>query len=47
MYTHILFVFITSLFIYLIDANKEFGLEINTEKIKYMLLSCHHAGKNS
>jgi hypothetical protein len=25
----------------LIDANKEVGLEVNTEKIKYMLLSHH------
>jgi hypothetical protein len=25
----------------LIDASKEFGLEVNTEKTKYMLLSCH------
>jgi hypothetical protein len=25
----------------LIDANKEVGLEVNTEKTKYMWLSCH------
>jgi ribosomal protein S2 len=25
----------------LIDASKEFGLEVNTEKTKYMLLSRH------
>jgi hypothetical protein len=25
----------------LIDASKEVGLEINVEKTKYMLLSCH------
>jgi UDP-N-acetylglucosamine 2-epimerase len=25
----------------LIDASKEVGLEINIEKTKYMLLSCH------
>jgi hypothetical protein len=25
----------------LIDASKEFGLEINTEKVKYMLVSHH------
>jgi hypothetical protein len=25
----------------LIDASKEVGLEVNTEKSKYMLLSCH------
>jgi hypothetical protein len=25
----------------LIDANKEIGLEVNTEKTKYMLLSHH------
>jgi hypothetical protein len=31
----------------LIDASKEVGPEINVEKTKYMLLSCHHnAGKN-
>jgi hypothetical protein len=31
----------------LIDANKEFGLEVNTEKTKYMLLSRHpNAGQN-
>jgi hypothetical protein len=31
----------------LIDASKEFGLEINVEKIKYMLLSPRKtAGKN-
>jgi hypothetical protein len=31
----------------LIDASKEVGLEVNTEKTKYMLLSCHqNAGKN-
>jgi hypothetical protein len=31
----------------LIDASKEVGLEINTEKIKYMLLSRHqNAGQN-
>jgi hypothetical protein len=31
----------------LIDASKEVGLEINVEKMKYMLLSCHqNAGKN-
>jgi hypothetical protein len=27
----------------LIDASKEFGLEVNTEKTKYMLLSRHRA----
>jgi hypothetical protein len=26
----------------LIDASKEVGLEINVDKIKYMLLSRHH-----
>jgi hypothetical protein len=25
----------------LIDARKEVGLEVNAEKTKYMLLSCH------
>jgi hypothetical protein len=31
----------------LIDASKEIGLEINVEKTKYMLLSCHqNAGQN-
>jgi ribosomal protein S2 len=31
----------------LIDASKEFGLEANTEKIKYMLLSGHrNVGQN-
>jgi hypothetical protein len=31
----------------LIDANKEVGLEVNTEKTKYMLLSRHqNAGQN-
>jgi hypothetical protein len=31
----------------LIDASKEVGLEVNTEKTKYMLLSCHqNAGQN-
>jgi hypothetical protein len=31
----------------LIDAGKEVGLEINVEKTKYMLLSCHwNAGQN-
>jgi hypothetical protein len=31
----------------LIDASKEVGLEINVEKSKYMLLSCHQkAGQN-
>jgi hypothetical protein len=31
----------------LIDANKEVGLEVNTEKTKYMLLSHHqNAGQN-
>jgi hypothetical protein len=31
----------------LIDANKEVGLEVNTEKTKYMLLSRHHnTGQN-
>jgi hypothetical protein len=31
----------------LIDASKEAGLEVNTEIIKYMLLSCHqNAGQN-
>jgi hypothetical protein len=31
----------------LIDAGKEVGLEVNTEKTKYMLLSRHHnAGQN-
>jgi hypothetical protein len=31
----------------LIDASKEFGLEVNTEKTKYMLLSPHqNAGQN-
>jgi hypothetical protein len=25
----------------LIDASKEIGLEVNTEKTKYILLSCH------
>jgi hypothetical protein len=31
----------------LIDASKEFGLEVNTEKTKYMLLSRHQkAGQN-
>jgi hypothetical protein len=30
-----------------IDASKEVGLEVNTEKTKYMLLSCHqNAGQN-
>jgi hypothetical protein len=30
-----------------IDATKEFGLEVNTDKIKYMLLSRHqNAGQN-
>jgi hypothetical protein len=29
------------------DASKEVGLEINVEKTKYMLLSCHkNAGQN-
>jgi hypothetical protein len=41
MCTHILFVFITSLFIYIIYATKEFDLEVNTEKIKYMLMYRH------
>jgi hypothetical protein len=31
----------------LIHAGKEVGLEVNTEKTKYMLLSCHqNAGQN-
>jgi hypothetical protein len=31
----------------LIDASKDVGLEINVEKTKYMLLSCHqNAGQN-
>jgi hypothetical protein len=31
----------------LIDASKEVGLEINVQKTKYMLLSCHqNAGQN-
>jgi hypothetical protein len=31
----------------LIDASKEVGPEVNTEKTKYMLLSCHqNAGQN-
>jgi hypothetical protein len=31
----------------LTDANKEVNLEVNADKIKYMLLSCHqNAGKN-
>jgi ribosomal protein S2 len=31
----------------LIDASKEVGLHVNTEKTKYMLLSRHHnAGQN-
>jgi hypothetical protein len=31
----------------LIDASKEVGLEVSTEKTKYMLLSCHqNAGHN-
>jgi hypothetical protein len=31
----------------LIDANKEVGLELSTEKTRYMLLSCHrNAGQN-
>jgi hypothetical protein len=31
----------------LIDTSKEVGLEINVEKTKYMLLSCHqNAGQN-
>jgi hypothetical protein len=31
----------------LTDASKEFGLEVNTEKSKYMLLSHHqNAGQN-
>jgi hypothetical protein len=31
----------------IIDASKEVGLEVNTEKTKYMLLSRHHnAGQN-
>jgi hypothetical protein len=31
----------------LIDTCKEVGLEVNAEKIKYMLLSCHeNAGQN-
>jgi hypothetical protein len=31
----------------LIDASKEVGLEVNTEKTKYMLPSCHqNAGQN-
>jgi hypothetical protein len=31
----------------LIDASKEVGLEVNTEKTEYMLLSCHqNAGQN-
>jgi hypothetical protein len=31
----------------LIDANKEVGLEINIEKTKYILLSCHqNVGQN-
>jgi hypothetical protein len=30
-----------------IDTSKEVGLEVNTEKTKYMLLSCHqNAGQN-
>jgi hypothetical protein len=32
---------------FLIDASKELGLEVNTEKTKYMLLSHHqNAGQN-
>jgi hypothetical protein len=31
----------------LIDASKEAGLEVNREKTKYMLLSCHqNEGQN-
>jgi hypothetical protein len=31
----------------LIEAGKEVGLEINVEKTKYMLLSCHqNVGQN-
>jgi hypothetical protein len=28
----------------LIEASKEVGLEVNTEKTVYMLLSCHQKG---
>jgi hypothetical protein len=32
----------------LIDASKEFGVEVNTEKTKYMSLSRHqNAGQNN
>jgi hypothetical protein len=31
----------------LIDANKEVGLEVNTEKTKYMLLSHHENAKQN
>jgi hypothetical protein len=30
----------------LVDASREFGLEMNVEKTKYMLLSCYLAGQN-
>jgi hypothetical protein len=31
----------------LIDGSREAGLEVNTEKTKYLLLSCHqNAGQN-
>jgi len=30
----------------LLDASKEVGIEVNTEKTKYVVVSCHqHAGK--
>jgi len=31
----------------LLEASREVSLEVNTEKIKYMVMSCHqNAGKN-
>jgi hypothetical protein len=27
----------------LLDASKETGLEVNSEKTKYMFMSCHHS----
>jgi hypothetical protein len=31
----------------LLDASKEIGLQVNSEKTKYMFMSCHHTAGQS